>query len=473
MASESLTAPQTNFGGNVRLAPTHFYAPANEDELLAILQRHRGEQVRAVGRLHCWGEAVAASGVLIDLRHFNELVIHADGPEPYAEAGAGCQIKRLLAELRKRGYTTPSQGLIKEQAIAGATATGTHGSGKNSLSHYLMSVRIAHYRDDEPCADDISTGPALQAARCSLGCLGIVTRVRIAIRSAYRVEEHFQRYATVDEVLAVEDEYPLQQTFFVPWRWGFYAQHRREVDRPASLTVPLYRLYWSLGMDRAFHWIVMALSRFLPANWTKYFFRYVLGWLVPQRWKVTDRSDRQLSMGHELFRHIETELFVARSQLPEALRFLKTVLQHAAGEAGNPDEAARQILEAENLLPAWDAMRGQYVHHYPICIRKVLGDDTLISMASGNEAWYALSLVSYAAVDGRQGFLAVMQFLTNAMARLFGARPHWGKHCPIDPTRVASLYPRLSEFREIAGQFDPQQNFSNLWIKRTVLDSHV
>jgi FAD/FMN-containing dehydrogenase len=471
MANDSLVAPRTNFGGNVHLEPTHFYVPANETELLSILKRHRSESIRAVGRVHCWSGAIAAAGVLIDLRRFDEVTIHLEGPTAFAEVGAGAQIKHLLAELRKHGYTTFSQGLIKEQAIAGASATGTHGSGKHSLSHYVIAARVAHLRDREPCVTEIVAGSELQAARCSLGCLGIVTRVRIAIRPTYSVEEHFQRYATLTEVLGKEDEYPIQQFFFVPWRWDFYAQHRREVDLPASLTVPLYRLYWWLGMDRAFHWTLMALSRALPANWTKLFFRHILGWLVPQRWKVVDRSDRQLSMGHELYRHIETELFVTRAQLPAALTYVKTTLQHAAGEAVTLDQSVEGFLRDKNLDTDWNELRGQYTHHYPLCVRKVLGDDTLISMASGDEAWYAISLVSYAAVDQRQSFFAVTAFLTRTMAQLFGARPHWGKHCPIDPALVPSLYPRLGEFREIADRFDPTRQFANLWLRQTLLNS--
>ena len=45
-----------------------------------------------------------------------------------------------LAELAESKHTLPSLGLIDEQTVAGATATGTHGSGRNSLSHYVQAV---------------------------------------------------------------------------------------------------------------------------------------------------------------------------------------------------------------------------------------------------------------------------------------------------------------------------------------------
>ena len=67
--------------------------------------------------------------------------------------GAGCRIGRLLVELeRQGGCTLSSLGLITRQTIAGAISTGTHGSGRNSMSHDDEGVRVARY--------DTATGAA-------------------------------------------------------------------------------------------------------------------------------------------------------------------------------------------------------------------------------------------------------------------------------------------------------------------------
>ena len=74
--------------------------------------------------------------VLLDLQHLNDVKTAQRDGQVWATIGAGCQMKRVLSELeRQAGATTPSIGLITEQAIAGAISTGTHGSGKHSLSH--------------------------------------------------------------------------------------------------------------------------------------------------------------------------------------------------------------------------------------------------------------------------------------------------------------------------------------------------
>ena len=150
--------------------------------MLDILRAHRGKRIRAVGRLHSWSDVTVCEEVLLDLRHLDSVVVHAEDTSPWAEVGAGCQIKRLVRELATSGHTLLSLGLIDEQTIAGAAATGTHGSGRNSLSHYIQAVRVACYNSHsgEPIIREITSGAELRAARCSLGCLGIVLAMRLA-----------------------------------------------------------------------------------------------------------------------------------------------------------------------------------------------------------------------------------------------------------------------------------------------------
>ena len=72
----------------------------------------------------------------------------------------------VLAELeRQANVTLPSLGLITEQTIAGAISTGTHGSGKASMSHYIEEIRLATYdkRTGEPVVKTIADGDELRA----------------------------------------------------------------------------------------------------------------------------------------------------------------------------------------------------------------------------------------------------------------------------------------------------------------------
>ena len=456
-----------NFGRNQVFQPSAAYTPADEREVLQILDRHRGQRIRAIGRLHSWSEAVIGDGVLLDLRRLNDIRLQPDGDQFVATVGAGCQIKRLLKELDRDGATLHSLGLITEQTIAGAISTGTHGSGRHSMSHYVVGVRLARYDASTGRAfiEELSAGEQLQAARCSLGSLGIILSVKLRCRAQYNVQEHFTESRRLADVLDAESSFPLQQFYLIPWRWSYFIQHRREVDRPRSHLARLYRFYWLGVMDYGLHLQILFLKRVLRSRrlLRLAFRRFVSAFLI-LNWKVTDRSSSMLVMKHEAFRHIEIELFVPRDQLADALRFTHEVIKVAVGRDSTLSANNQRRIEGLGMQDALAGLHDQYCHHYPICVRRVLPDDTLISMASGGaQDWYALSFISYANPARRAGFFLFANFMAQSMSQLFHARPHWGKVCPLEANELTSLYPRFNDFRTVCNTLDSQGVFQNDW----------
>lgn len=457
-----------NFGGNRSFQPRAVLAPASEEELIEILRANRGQRIRAIGRLHSWSEVVVGEEIVIEMRHLTRVTVHQTGDESWAEVEAGCSVKQVLTELNQTGFTLPSVGLITAQTLVGAAATGTHGSGRHSLSHYIQSVRVASYdpATGEPHIRVIDSGEELLAARCALGCLGVIISVRIPIRPQYQIEEHIRRYDSLAQVLQQETDYPLQQFFLVPWRWDFFVQQRRELNQPRSSSAWLYRLYWRVGMDVGFHDIILALVRLLPRHCTKLFYRWVMPLLVPQGWKVVDRSDRQLTMQHQLFRHIEIEIFVKSSQLAVAVEYVTWLLKYLGGATAEAPAVIRERLNASGQWPDVEPMRGAYLHHYPVCVRKVLPDETLISMtADTREPCYALSFISYQHPSRRDGFFRFAGVLATTMATLFDARPHWGKFCPLPADELRRLYPKLDQFAAICAESGSLDVFTNNWLQ--------
>ena len=458
-----------NFGRNVSFPPKRAFQPKSEEDVLRILAEHRGSRIRVIGRLHSYSEAACCEDVMLDLRHLNSVQIERRDNGVWATIGAGCQVKRVLTELeRQAGLTLPAVGLITEQAIAGAISTGTHGSGKHSLSHYVAEVRVATHdaTTGEPVIRTINDGPELRAARCSLGCLGVIVSVSFWVRPQYCVEEHFRRYDTLAEVIAAEDAFPLQQFYVIPWRWDYWVQHRREVSAPRSWLALLYQAYFFVVMEVGLHLAVLFLSKLCRYRWaTHFFFRRVLPLTVIRDWKVVGKSQDMLVMEHELFRHVEIEVFVTRPKLTDAITFVKELVCYFDGDGDAFSSATRGRLEQLGLLNPTDV--GAYTHCYPICVRRILPDDTLISMASGeDEDSYSISFNCYSRPSQLQGFNRFSEVLTRSMASLFHARPHWGKVCPIDSATVRALYPRLTEFQQVCSEFDPGARFRNGWVSR-------
>ena len=467
-----------NFGRNRVLQPSAAYTPESEQEVLEILNRHQGQSIRAVGRLHSWSEAILGDGVQLDLRRLKDVVLESDGDQFVATVGAGCQIKRLLKELNRDGATLPSLGLITVQTIAGAISTGTHGSGRHSMSHYVEEVRLARYDESTGQAfiDELSAGEPLLAARCSLGSLGIILSVKIRCRAQYNVQEHFTESQRLEDVLDAEESYPIQQFYLIPWRWSYFIQHRREYNSKRSRLAKLYRIYWMSVMDYGMHLQILFLERVLRSRrMIRFAFRRIISTFLIRKWKVTDLSSSMLVMNHEAFRHIEIELFVPRDQLTDALRFTQEVIKVAGGNDSALSADNQQRINEIGMQDSLYEIQNQYCHHYPICVRRVLPDDTLISMASGgNQDWYALSFISYAKPARRAGFSLFSRFMALSMSQLFQARPHWGKICPLEASELTSLYPRFDSFRTVCNTLDPKGVFQNEWTKALLeADDHV
>lgn len=455
-----------NFGRNVRFSPKELRTPKSEEELLKILAESVGRNVRVVGRLHSWSEILTASDLLLDLRELNSVEVEQRDDGPWAILAAGCQIKHALEVLeREHGLTLPAVGLIDEQSIAGAIATGTHGSGAHSLSHYVDEIRIARFDESgKPAVVTITSGAELEAARCSLGCLGVVLSVGVRCRPQYRIEQHFRSYPDLPSVLAAEEKYPLQQFYLEPYRWKFLAQHRKETEGKKSLLAGLFHTYWFLLVDVLLHLGLKAKLASGVRGLLKFYYRYVVPSLLIKGWRVTDRSQRMLTMGHDLFRHVEMELFVPGSKLGEMLDFSKALIRHAYGEQGALDRATLESIGMAFHLEKALKLRGKYAHNYPICVRKVLPDDTMVSPAAGGgKPWYAVSFITYESPDKLEGFREFSDLLASATAKLYGARPHWGKRCPLGSDLLEQVYPRMPEFRQQCRTADPNGAFRNAW----------
>ena len=473
----------SNFGNNVRFRPRHHYVVSSENDVIEVMREHTVQQIRVMGSRHAWSPAIETSSVLLDVSQLDAVETDFVDDQVFATAGAGCKIKRLLAEINKQAdVTLPSIGLINEQTIAGAISTGTHGSGKSSLSHYIQAVRLAVFDAEtgEPKIVEISGGDELRAARCALGCMGIILSVKFKCVPRYLVLENAANLANFAEAMESEKENPLQQFYLIPHSWKFLAQQRKAIPfekGKISRLANLYRLYMFLSIDVLFHVIVKTLAAaFKSKAGIKTFYRHLFPRIIVTNWRNVDYSERQLVMEHELFRHLEMELFVQRSQLEESLEFAREVLTFCDGESNVLSPNFQNSIDEFDLAEDLKQLQGTFTHHYPICIRRIQSDDTLISMASPaaheesdltrREDWYAISLITY--VEPREEFFEVARFLAISMTKMFSARVHWGKHCPLDHSEIEAVYPNLEKFREIVEQFDPEGNFRNEFVDRAL-----
>ncbi len=193
-----------NWSGRVRAQPTEIARVRDEADVIAAVRRaaRAGVPLRCLGAGHSHAPLVATAGVLVDTQDL-EGVVHVDTARGEATLRGGTRISALGAPLRAAGVALHNQGDIDRQSIAGAAATGTHGTGRDlaNLSASVVSARIA-LADGEVATCDAKTEPDLfQLARLSLGAVGVVTELTVSVRAAYRLAERMW-LEPLDEVLA-------------------------------------------------------------------------------------------------------------------------------------------------------------------------------------------------------------------------------------------------------------------------------
>ncbi|HOF88601.1 MAG TPA: D-arabinono-1,4-lactone oxidase, partial [Armatimonadota bacterium] len=102
---------------------------------------------------------------------------------------AGMQVRAAARALRERGLGVPNLGDVDVQLLAGAIATGTHGTGRTlrNLSDMLIGGRMVTADGEVRAFDQEHDHDLLRAARVSLGTLGIFTEMTLQLSAAYRL----------------------------------------------------------------------------------------------------------------------------------------------------------------------------------------------------------------------------------------------------------------------------------------------
>lgn len=198
----------SNWSGGLRFTPARIVAPHDKEELGQVVLEagRRGTSVRPVGAGHSSSPLVQGD-VLVSLERFGSLVDH-DASRCEATVGAGMTLRDAGRALLSVGLAFENLGDIDEQTVAGAFATGTHGSGRHLriLADHLVGVRFVDAAGEVVEWHEEREPELLRAARVSLGALGIATHLRLRLLPRYRL--HRREWRTrLDDCLTHLDEW--------------------------------------------------------------------------------------------------------------------------------------------------------------------------------------------------------------------------------------------------------------------------
>ncbi len=116
-------------------------------------------------------------------------VVAIDRDAMTATVEAGIPLWRLNDELAKRGLALSNLGDIDRQTIAGATSTGTHGTGLRygSIAAAIVGLELVTAGGEVVRCSATRSPRSSHCARVGLGALGVVTQVTLQCEPLFRL----------------------------------------------------------------------------------------------------------------------------------------------------------------------------------------------------------------------------------------------------------------------------------------------
>ena len=407
----------SNWAESHRFEAERVQRPADAVELSELMSA--GGPVRALGSRHSFTDLADTSGRLLSLDRFPlDLVIDAEAQT--ASFSAGVRYGDVAAELQSRGWALHNLASLPHISVAGAVATGTHGSGDRN-GNLASAVAAIEFIDGTGEIVRRSRGDAdFEGSVVAVGALGIVTRVTLDIQPSFEVRQDLYDHLPWDAAFAHFDEITSSAysvSLFTDWVGDSIgiAWLKSRMDEPA----PPDSLFGATRQRADEHMIPDQ-----PATNTT-----VQGG-IPGPWNdrlAHFRMEFTPSNGNEL----QSEYLVPRASVLAALEAMRTL----------GSKIAPLLLITE--------------------LRTMAADNLWLSGAYDTDAvgvhftWKKLPT-------------EVGELLPEIEAALLplGARPHWGKVFAAGVDELAPLYPRFDDFRALAERHDPKHLFRNNFLSR-------
>lgn len=420
----------SNWAGNVSATPARVLEPRSAEEVADALARagDRGERVRVVGAGHSFTPLCATDGTLLRLNHLSG-VLEVDLARQRVRVAGGTPLFDLNPTLEGLGLALPNLGDIDRQGIAGAIATGTHGTGvrHQGIAAAVVGLTLVLADGSVVAVDDSRDADLFQAARVGLGAFGVVTEVELQCVPAFRLRA-LETPGLLDEVVANYDSL-VAEFDHVDFHWFPHTdrvllkRNSRVADEDPGRPQPKWRerLDEDVLSNKVFGVLNRAAAvqpRIVPR--LNQISSRVLG-----AKEYTDTSWKVFCTSREV-RFRESEYAVPRASLPAVISALRTWID-----------------THDVTLP------------FPVEVRSTGADDVWLSTAYERDNAY-VAVHQYHRMDDGGVFAAF-----EAIVREHEGRPHWGKLHTLGAEDLARLYPRFGDALRVRDRVDPDRRFTN------------
>ena len=422
-----------NWCGSVVADPDRIVRPTNAREVVEALDAPG--RIRPVGAGHSFSAIALAEETLLDLRGLDR-ILGLDSVRGTVRAQGGVPMRALTTWLASRGMILRQMGTSWYPTLAGATATGTHGSGGRwgsvSDAGCLRGLTLAtaagatlDLRDDRP-----GDRALLEAARTHLGALGVVIDVELAVEPGRFVEVREEALGVAEALdPALREASEHFESWWFPYTDRAIGISRNVVDEPRRGRRPLPRfLRRVVGEDLPMAALLRAM-RARPGRAPALMAQ--LARFAARPSTSVGRWDRMM-VGPRWLRGRSTEIALPAEEGPEAVRRI-----------------ARLADETRATAP----------HHLPINLRWARADrGAILSPSTGRDTVF-MDFTWWVGMPGWERALGSIETVLTPL----GGRPHWGKIAFANPARA---YSDFDEWSRVRSRLDPEGRFLNPFLER-------
>ncbi|MFJ2115346.1 MULTISPECIES: D-arabinono-1,4-lactone oxidase [unclassified Streptomyces] len=422
-----------NWAGNITFGAARTHTPSSVERLREIVAG--SGSVRALGSGHSFNTIADTHGDLVSVAGLPRTV-EVDRDAATVTVGAGLRFAEFTAEVDRAGLALHNLGSLPHISVAGACATGTHGSGTGNGT-IASAVRALELVTADGGSLVLERGtPDFGGAVVSLGAAGIVTRLTLDLVPAYTI----------------------RQWVYEGLPYGALRERFGEL-LSAAYSVSLFTGWRADTLDV---WLKQRVGDAAP--WPEPGSR---PGEAPAGWHGAVRADGPRHPVPGMDPRNCTEQGGVPGPWHERLPHFRAEFTPSSGE----ELQSEYFVAGEDGLAAFDALARIRERIAPVLqigeIRTVAADAQWLSPAYGRDsvAFHFTWIPDLAAVT------PVLAAVEEALAP-FGARPHWGKVFTMGPDRVREVYGRYADFEALTARLDPEGVFRNAMMDRFFRRGH-
>ncbi|MER7460975.1 FAD-binding protein [Micromonospora sp. NPDC126480] len=397
-----------NWAGNVTYSARRHHRPESVDELRRVVAG--SDRVRAVGSGHSFNRFGDTTGDLVSLAGLPQEVT-LDRDRSTVTVPAAMRYGDLATRLHAEGYALANLASLPHISVAGAVATGTHGSGERNgnLATAVAALELVTADGDLLTVDRTADGDTFDGMVVSLGALGVVTRVTLDVVPAFTLRQEV-RLGLPREALEPALGAAYSVSVFTDWR------------------SPLLREVW-----------IKQRAELPPP---------------PADWLGTTVADRpRHPVAGMPAEHCTPQLGVPGPWYERLPHFRLGFTPSSGAELQSEYHVPRAA--AVSALAALDGLADRIAPVLQVCELRTVAADRLWLSPNHERDSFAIHFTWIADADAVAPVVAAVEERLAPLA----PRPHWGKIFGIAPAAVAAVWPRHADFAALAARLDPAGKF--------------